>query len=135
MEYISNYKPTSFAFCFIKENPLIYVSSMDMEIAKYNSSIEIKEYKSFDEIITDLKREGIKKLAIEPTLQYSTYEKFRNDFDISSKTYIDKQRMIKTPDEINKIKKATEIAQKSFLKLNIQNNKCSEKEISFDLDN
>ena len=52
VEYLSGYKPTSFAFCFIKENPLIYVSSMDMEIAKNNSSIEIKEYKSFSDIIS-----------------------------------------------------------------------------------
>ena len=33
VEYISNYKPTSFAFCIIKENPIIYASKMDMEIA------------------------------------------------------------------------------------------------------
>ena len=26
VEYISNYKPTSFAFCVIKENPIIYAS-------------------------------------------------------------------------------------------------------------
>lgn len=133
VEYLSGYKPTSFAFCFIKENPLIYVSSMDMEIAKNNSSIEIKEYKSFSDIIDDLKSEGIKKLAIEPTLPFSTYEKFRNDFEISSKTYIDKQRMIKTSGEIKKIEKATNIAQKSFLQLDILNSRNSEKEIAFDL--
>lgn len=133
VEYLSGYKPTSFAFCFIKENPLIYVSSMDMEIAINNSSIEIKEYKSFSDIIDDLKSESIKKLAIEPTLPFSTYEKFKNDFEISSKTYIDKQRMIKTSGEIKKIEKATNIAQKSFLQLDILNNRNSEKEIAFDL--
>ena len=133
VEYISNYKPTSFAFCVIKENPIIYVSSMDMEIAKCNSTIEIKEYKSFDEMISELKEDGVKNLAIEPSLPYSSYEKFRNDFKITSKTYIDKERMIKTPQEINKIKKATNIAQKSFLQLDILNNQNSEKEVAFDL--
>lgn len=133
VEYISNYRPTSFAFCVIKENPIIYVSSMDVEIAKNNSAIEIKEYKSFEEMISELKEDGVKNLAIEPSLPYSSYEKFRDDFEIVSKTYIDKQRMIKTPREINKIEKATQIAQKSFLQLDILNNQNSEKEVAFDL--
>lgn len=133
VEYISNYKPTGFAFCIIKENPIIYASGMDMELAKKNSKIEIKEYESFELMIKELKGEGIKNLAIEPSLPYSTYVRFRDDFSIDSKTYIDKQRMIKTPFEIEKITKATEIAQKSFLQLDILNNKGSEKEIAFDL--
>ena len=47
VEYISGYKPTSFAFCLIKENPVIYASGMDMELAKNNSSIETKEEPQF----------------------------------------------------------------------------------------
>ncbi len=133
VEYISNYKPTSFAFCVIKENPIIYASGMDMELATRDSTIEVKEYESFDVMIKELKQEGIKNLAIEPSLPYSTYVRFKDDFEIDSKTYIDKQRMIKTPSEIEKITKATEIAQKSFLQLDILNNKCSEKEVAFDL--
>ncbi|MBO6109670.1 MAG: aminopeptidase P family protein [Methanobrevibacter sp.] len=133
VEYISGYKPTSFAFCFIGENPIIYASSMDMEIACNNSTIEVKEYESYDVMIDELKKDGIKKLAIEPTLPYSTFVRFRDDFEIDSKTYIDTQRMIKTPEEIEKITKATEIAQKSFLQLDILNNKNTEKEIAFDL--
>jgi len=133
VEYISNYKPTSFAFCIIKENPIIYASSMDMEIARNNSSIEVKEYESMEVMIKDLKGEGIKNLAIEPTLPFSSYERFKDDFIITSKTYVDKQRMIKTPQEIEKIQKATEIAQKSFLQLDILNNEGTEKEIAFDL--
>lgn len=133
VEYISNYKPTSFAFCIIKENPIIYASGMDMELAGKNSSIEVKEYESFDVMIKELKNDEINRLAIEPTLPFSTYAKLRDDFEIDSKTYVDKQRMIKTPEEIAKITKATEIAQKSFLQLDILNNKSTEKEIAFDL--
>ena len=133
VKYISNYKPTSFAFCVIKENPIIYASGMDMELATRDSTIEVKEYESFDVMIKELKQEGIKNLAIEPSLPYSTYVRFKDDFEIDPKTYIDKQRMIKTPSEIEKITKATEIAQKSFLQLDILNNKCSEKEVAFDL--
>jgi Xaa-Pro dipeptidase len=133
VEYMSNYKPTSFAFCIIKDNPIIYASGMDMEIANKNSSIEVKKYESYEVMISELKEEGIKNLAIEPSLPFSTYVKFRDDFEIESKTYVDKQRMIKTPQEIEKIAKATEIAQKSFLQLDILNNSNSEKEVAFDL--
>ena len=133
VEYISNYKPTSFAFCIIKDNPIIYASGMDMELANRDSKIEVKEYESYEIMIRELKEEGIKSLAIEPTLPFSTYSKFKDDFQIEAKTYIDKQRMIKTPEEIEKITKATEIAQKSFLQLDILNNECTEKEIAFDL--
>ena len=133
VEYISNYKPTSFAFCIIKDNPIIYASGMDMELANRDSKIEVKEYESYDVMIRELKEEGIKSLAIEPTLPFSIYSKFKDDFQIEAKTYIDKQRMIKTPEEIEKITKATEIAQKSFLQLDILNNECTEKEIAFDL--
>ena len=133
IEYISNYKTTSFAFCILKENPIIYVSQMDMEIANNNSLIEVKKYESFKHLIYELKDEGIKNLAIEPTLTYNYFEKFMDEFNICSKEYIDKQRMIKTPLEIQKIEKATEIAQKSFLELDIRNNPKTEKEIAFDL--
>ena len=133
VEYISGYKPTSFAFCIIKEEPVIYASGMDMELANRDSAIEVRKYESFECIVNELKQEGVKNLAIEPTLPYGTYVKFRDDFKIDSKTYIDKQRMIKTPLEIEKITKATEIAQKSFLELDIWNNDGSEKQIAFDL--
>ena len=133
IEYISGYKPTSFGFCIIKDEPVIYTSGIDKQLANRHSSIEIKEYESIDVIVEDLKEEGVKNLAIEPSLPFNIYSKFRDDFKIDSKNYIDKQRMIKTPSEIEKITKATEIAQKSFLELNILNNPGSEKEIAFDL--
>ena len=133
IEYISNYKPTSFAFCILKDEPIIYASKMDMEIANKNSTIDVREYESFDVMIGDLKREGIKNLAIEPELAFGTYEKFRDDFSIESKTYVNTQRMIKTSEEIDNIQKATEIAQKSFLELDILNRNDFESVVAFDL--
>ena len=133
VKYISGYKPTSFAFCILKENPVIYASGMDMELANRDSTIEVKKYESYEIMIDELKKEGVKNLAIEPSLPFSTYVRFRDDFEIDSKTYIDKQRMIKTPQEIEKITEATEIAQKSFLQLDILNNSATEKEVAFDL--
>ena len=133
VEYISGYRPTSFAFCIIKENPVVYASGMDMELANKNSSIEVRKYESFEVIIDELKKESVKSLAIEPSLPFSTYVKIRDDFEVDSKTYVNRQRMIKTPSGIEKITKATEIAQESFKQLDILNNNCSEKEVAFDL--
>ena len=133
VEYISNYRPTSFAFCVIKENPIIYASGMDMEIAKRDSSLEVIKYDKFETMIADLKKEGIKNMAIEPSLAYSTYEKFRDDFEISSKDYVEKERMIKSPSEIKNIEKATEIAQKAFKELDVANRKETEDVLAFDL--
>lgn len=132
IEYISNYRPTSFAFCIIKDDPVIYASDMDMEIAKRDSKIEVRKYESFKEMVDEL-RGDVKKLAIEPSLVYATYEKLRDDFEISSKSYIEKQRMIKTPAEIENITKATQIAQKSFLDLDILNREDRENAVAFDL--
>ena len=133
IKYISNYMPTSFAFCIIKENPIIYASSMDMEIAKRDSTIEIKQYDKFETMINDIKEDGIKNLAIEPSLVYSTYEKLRDDFKIESKKYIEKERMIKEPDEIRNIEKATEIAQTAFKQLDITSRSETEDVLAFDL--
>lgn len=133
IQYISNYKPTSFAFCVIKEEPIIYASSMDMEIAKRDSSIEVKEYMKFDEMIAELKKDGIKNLAIEPSLVYSSYEKFKDDFNVSSKKYIEKERMIKSSLEMENITKATEIAQTAFRELDVANRSENENVLAFDL--
>lgn len=118
IKYISNYLPASFAFCVIKEDPIIYASKMDLELAEKNSTIEVKEFESFSSMIKDISG-SIKNLAIEPSLEYSIFEKFKDDFDISAKTYINKQRAIKTPEEIFKIEQATNIAQQSFREINI----------------
>lgn len=133
VEYISNFKPAGFAFCILKEDPIIYTSNMDMEAAKKNSTVDVKEYESFDLMIDDLKNEGIKSLAIEPELPFSTYERFKDHFAIEAKTYVNKQRMIKSPHEIENIRKATEIAQKSFLELDILNRNDLESVVAFDL--
>ena len=118
IQYLSNYKPTSFAFAVIKDDPVIYTSKMDLEVANNDSSIEIKEFESFSSMVNDLK-DSIKKLAIEPSLEFSTYEKFRDDFDISSVDFINNQRAIKTDEEIFKIEEATAIAQQSFREVKI----------------
>lgn len=134
--YLSNYKPTSFAFAVIKEDPIIYTSKMDLEIANKDSTIEIREFESFSGMVDDLKG-SVKRLAIEPSLEYGTYEKFRDDFEIAAVDFVNKQRAIKTSQEIFKIEEATEIAQQAFRQIKImEKHEYGEKEnmAAFELD-
>ena len=117
--YLSGYLSTSFAFLIIKENPIIFVSGMDLENAKNTSFIDIVKYESFGKMIEYLKEENIKNLAIESDLTASTYEKFK-DFNLTISDVISKERMVKSDDEIKKILKATDIAHKSLIELDVR---------------
>ncbi|MBR5503151.1 MAG: aminopeptidase P family protein [Methanobrevibacter sp.] len=117
--YLSGYLSTSFAFMIIKENPIIFVSGMDLENAKNTSSIDIVKYESFDKMIEYLKEDEINDLAIESDLTANYYQKFK-DFNLTISDVISAERMIKTDDEIDKILKASEIAHKSLLELDVR---------------
>ena len=117
--YLSGYLSTSFAFLIIKENPIIFVSGMDMENAKNTSSIDIVKYESYDKMIGYLKEEQIKNLAIESDLTANVYQKF-NDFNLTISDAISTERMIKSDEEIEKILKATDIAHKSLIELDVR---------------
>ena len=117
--YLSGYLSTSFAFLILKENPIIFVSGMDLENARNTSSIDIVKYESFDKMAEYLKEDEIRNLAIESDLTANVYEKFK-DFNLSISDVIAKERMIKADDEIKKICKATEIAHKSLLELDVR---------------
>lgn len=117
--YLSGYLSTSFAFLIIKENPIIFVSEMDLENAKNSSSIDIVKYESFDKMIEYLKEEEIRNLAIESDLTANVYQKFK-DFNLRISDAISTERMIKSDDEIKKMLKATEIAHKSLIELDVR---------------
>ncbi len=117
--YLSNYLSTSFAFLIIKENPIIFVSGMDLEHAKNNSTIDFKKHESFDEIIDLLKQEGVKRLAIESDLPANIYQKFA-DFELVISDVINTERMVKSDDELENMSKAAEIAHKSLLELDVR---------------
>ena len=119
IHYLSGYLSTSFAFLIIKENPIIFVSEMDLENARNTSSIDILKYESFDKIIEYLKEEEIRNLAIESDLTANVYQKFK-EFNLTISDAISTERMIKSDEEINKIIKATEIAHKSLIELDVR---------------
>jgi len=130
--YISNYFPTAFAFLLLKEDPVVYTSPLDFELAEKSSNIEVKKIKSFRELKEIFKKEKYKRLAIEKTLSIETYQKLSGKWELIVDDLIEKERMIKTSEELSNIKKATEIAHKSYKELDL-NKKSSEWEIAYQL--
>ena len=119
IKYLSNYAPTSFAICIIKEDPIILTSPMDKELANKTSSIKVEEFESFSEMIKLFKREKFKKIAIESSLPVDIYKKIEGLGDLEIKDFVESERMIKSSDEINKMNEAVAISHKSFKELNI----------------
>lgn len=136
IKYLSNYSPTSFAICILKEDPIILTSTMDKELANKTSSMKVEEFKSFSEIEKLFKKENFKKIAIESTLPVNIYKKIEGNWDLEIKDFLESERMIKTSAEINKMSEAVDISHKSFEELNIiekKDQKVIDWEIAYEL--
>jgi len=136
IKYLSNYSPTSFGICIIKEDPVILTSPMDRELANKTSSIRVEEFKSFSELVKLFKKEDYKKIAIESSLPVDIYKKIDGKWDLEIKDFLESVRKIKSSDEINKMNEAIAISHKSFKELNIlekQEKKVTEWEIAYEL--
>ncbi|WP_225369612.1 aminopeptidase P family N-terminal domain-containing protein [Methanobrevibacter arboriphilus] len=75
IKYVSNYLPSSFAICLLKEDPVIFTTAMDKELASNSSWIEVEEFKSISELKEVFNKENLKKIAIEGNLPVSSYKK------------------------------------------------------------
>lgn len=142
INYLSNYNPSSFAICLLKENPIIFTTSLDKELAEKTSSLPVKELKSLSELKQIFKEEKLKKIGIEGNLPIASYKKLesdkskKEDWNLSIADFLEKSRMVKFQNELNNIKDATKIAHKSFLELNIrekQEEKVTDWEIAYEL--
>jgi Xaa-Pro dipeptidase len=133
--YISNYFPTGNDFCLLKEDPIIFTSKMDLENSELNSTIEVKPIKSLNEIKEIFEKERYGKIAIEKTLDIETYQKLSGSYQLVIDDLLEKERMIKTSEEIAKIEKAVKIAHESYIQLksDIEDKKLSEIELSYKL--
>ena len=124
--YLSNYNPSSFAICLLKQDPIIFTTAMDKELAEKTSSIPVKDFKSISELKKIFKEENLEKIAIEGTLPIASYNKLKSDktknehWDLITQNFLQKERMIKSKSELKNIKHASEIAHKSFLELDIR---------------
>lgn len=110
--YLAGFKPSNVSALLIKDEPVLFVSKMDMENASLNLEIEVEEFRSLDEI----KKLMDGKIGIEDSMKLRTFNKLKNDstFDLKITNIVEEMRQIKNYDELENIKKALEIAEKSI---------------------
>lgn len=114
--YLSGYWPTSSSILLLKDDPVLLVPKLDRKEAEEISTITVEELKSLDK----LKKELPANLGVEPSLNIATYQKLGDDFKIRVTDLLERSRIIKSDHEISNIQKATDIAEKSLLELEIR---------------
>ena len=142
INYISNCNPSSFAVCLLKEDPILFTVAMDKQLADETSKIEVEVFKSITDLKKVFKKEKLEKIAIEGNFHINSYNRLKADetkgenWLMKVENFVEKERMIKSPQEIAKIKKATQIAHESFLELDIrekQANGLTDWEVAYEL--
>lgn len=110
IRYLTGFNPSSFSLLLLKDEPVLFTSKLDIEDASQSSKVPVEELKSLKDIKELLKG----KIGIESSMTVETYKKLSNNFKANITDLIEVSRMVKSPDEIKNIKKALEIAEKSF---------------------
>jgi Xaa-Pro dipeptidase len=112
--YISGFKPSTFSILLLKEEPLLLVSKMDSEESAKLSNVSVEQFITFKEIKEILSKEKTLKLGVEESLPIGICNKLKGDWQMSITDVLSNFRMIKSSEEIEKIKKAIGIAEKSI---------------------
>ncbi|KAF5075620.1 M24 family metallopeptidase [Methanobacterium aggregans] len=110
IHYITGFNPSSFSLLLLKDEPVLFTSKLDIEAASHISTVPVEELKSLKDIKELLKG----KVGIESSMTVKTYRKLSNNFKADITDLIEVSRMVKSLDEIQNVKKALEIAEKSF---------------------
>ena len=110
IRYLTGFNPSSFSLLLLKDEPVLFTSKLDIEAASQSSKVPVEELKSLKDVKEILKG----KIGIESSMTVETYKKLSNNFKADITDLIEVSRMVKSPDEVENIKKALEIAEKSF---------------------
>jgi Xaa-Pro dipeptidase len=114
--YLSGYWPTSSSILLLKDDPVLLVPRLDLKEAEEVSVLEVDELKS----LPKLKKRLPVKLGVEPSLNIATYQKLGEDFEIQVTDLVERSRIIKSDREVSNIQMAIEIAEKSFMELEMR---------------
>ncbi len=132
--YVTGFKPSSSAVLILKEEPLLFISKLDMEEAQGKSPVDLAEFKSLEDIKKILKATLNGNMSVENSMNIGTYKNLCKDFKISITDLIERFRASKSKDEVNKIKGAIKIAEDSFRKVDINNFSGTEDELAAELE-
>jgi len=118
--YTTGFIPSNSSILILKDEPVLFVTKMDMEDASKNSAVHIEELRSLHKI-----KEFIKgRVGIENSMTVSTYKKLFNHFEVEITDIIERSRRIKSKEEIKNIKKAVDIAESSIKNLKLSEREC-----------
>lgn len=113
IRYLTGFRPSSSSILILKDEPVLLASKIDREIAAQNSIVNLETYKKLDDIKGFLNG----KIGIENSMTISTFKKLNGEFEFETTDIVEVSRSVKTKWEIENIKKALEIAEKSLLQL------------------
>lgn len=111
IKYISDFYPSSFAYLIIKEEPVLYVNSIDKEDAKEQSSIETRDILRLSKVKDELKGN----IAVENSLDFEFLQFLSDDYNkIKASTVIEDKRKTKTKEELTNIRNSIGIAENAI---------------------
>jgi Xaa-Pro dipeptidase len=113
IRYLTGFRPSSSSILILKDNPILLASKIDREYASGSSMVNFDVYKKFDDIKNLL--EG--KVGIEKSMTVGTYQKLFGSFEVETTDIVEISRSVKSNWEVENIKKALEIAEKSLMEL------------------
>ena len=113
IRYLTGFRPSSSSILILKDNPILLASKIDREYASGSSMVNFDVYKKFDDIKNLL--EG--KVGIEKSMTVETYQKLSGSFEVETTDIVEISRSVKSNWEVENIKKALEIAEKSLMEL------------------
>jgi Xaa-Pro dipeptidase len=113
IRYLTGFRPSSSSILILKDNPILLASKIDREDASGSSMVNLEVYKEFD----DVKKLLNGKIGIEKSMTVETYKKLSEGFDVETTDIVEISRSVKSDWEVKNIKKALQIAEKSFMEL------------------
>jgi len=113
IRYLTGFRPSSSSILILKDEPVLLASKIDREDASKNSLVNLEVYKEFDDVKELLKG----KVGIEKSMTVETFKKISADFETETTDIVELSRSVKSEWEVENIKKALEIAEKSLLEL------------------
>lgn len=117
--YLTGFRPSSRAFLILADEPILMVTSMDIDEAE-NSSIDVLEFKKSEEVKEKIESLAPRTVIFEPSLPIGAFSKLRDSFRFTIEDIIGDLRMIKEKIEIEYIKRALKIAEESFMEIEVQ---------------
>jgi len=113
IRYLTGFRPSSSSILILKDNPILLASKIDREDASGSSMVNFEVYKKFDDVKKLL--EG--KVGIEKSMTVETYQKLSGGFEVETTDIVEISRSVKSTWEVENIKKALQIAEKSLMEL------------------